>query len=149
MEILTAMHSFVVWPYRLLSHIWPLDSTLLILVELPIFKIWFLIPNPHFLSSIIVWENVLSYIIYSLLWKWSPKRSKSEEPFRFPSNCYLTLRYSDSYIQGCTVWGSFSRGLSMSGTLGLKVDSNVFYDILGHALLVGKWNELVKFAIFE
>ncbi|XP_074189167.1 fibrocystin isoform X5 [Rhinolophus sinicus] len=46
-----------------------------------------------------------------------------------------------SYIQGCTVWGSFSRGLSMSRTLGLKVDSNVFYDILGHALLVGTYTE--------
>ncbi|XP_022437810.1 fibrocystin isoform X5 [Delphinapterus leucas] len=42
-----------------------------------------------------------------------------------------------SYMRGCTVWRSFSRGLSMSRTLGLKVDSNVFYDILGHTLLVG------------
>ncbi|XP_023383464.1 fibrocystin-like [Pteropus vampyrus] len=41
----------------------------------------------------------------------------------------------DSYIQGCTVWGAFSRGLSMFGTVGLTVDSNVFYNILGHALL--------------
>ncbi|KAM7135915.1 fibrocystin isoform 7-T8 [Molossus nigricans] len=48
---------------------------------------------------------------------------------------------SGSYIQGCTVWGSFSRGLSMSGTWGLKVDRNVFYDILGHALLVGTYVE--------
>ncbi|XP_072688783.1 fibrocystin [Canis lupus baileyi] len=43
----------------------------------------------------------------------------------------------DSYVQGCTVWSSFNRGLSMSRTLGLKVDSNIFYNILGHALLVG------------
>ncbi|XP_024621685.1 fibrocystin isoform X1 [Neophocaena asiaeorientalis asiaeorientalis] len=42
-----------------------------------------------------------------------------------------------SYMRGCTVWRSFSRGLSMSRTLGLKVDGNVFYDILGHTLLVG------------
>ncbi|KAI4561087.1 hypothetical protein MJG53_021144 [Ovis ammon polii x Ovis aries] len=41
-----------------------------------------------------------------------------------------------SYLQGCTVWRSFSRGLSMSQTSSLKVDSNVFYDISGHALLV-------------
>ncbi|XP_070274536.1 fibrocystin [Myotis yumanensis] len=53
------------------------------------------------------------------------------------SSLTLVGAMRDSYIQGCTVWGSFSRGLSMSGTLGLKVDSNVFYDILGHALLVG------------
>ncbi|KAM5286797.1 fibrocystin isoform 2-T3 [Hipposideros larvatus] len=46
-----------------------------------------------------------------------------------------------SYIQGCTVWGSFSRGLSMFRTLGLKVDRNVFYNILGHALLVGTYME--------
>ncbi|KAI4531107.1 hypothetical protein MG293_018965 [Ovis ammon polii] len=45
-----------------------------------------------------------------------------------------------SYLQGCTVWRSFSRGLSMSQTSSLKVDSNVFYDISGHALLVG-WSE--------
>ncbi|KAI5941136.1 Fibrocystin [Manis javanica] len=42
----------------------------------------------------------------------------------------------DSYVQGCTVWNSFSRGLGLSRTVGLKVDSNVFYNILGHALLV-------------
>ncbi|KAB1261748.1 Fibrocystin [Camelus dromedarius] len=41
-------------------------------------------------------------------------------------------------MQGCTVWCSFSRGLSMSRTSGLRVDNNVFYNILGHALLVGK-----------
>ncbi|CAK6446893.1 unnamed protein product [Pipistrellus nathusii] len=53
------------------------------------------------------------------------------------SSLTLVGAMRDSYIQGCTMWGSFSRGLSMSGTLGLKVDSNVFYDILGHALLMG------------
>ncbi|XP_059794508.1 fibrocystin isoform X18 [Balaenoptera ricei] len=47
-----------------------------------------------------------------------------------------------SYMQGCTVWRSFSRGLSMARTLGLKVDSNVFYDILGHTLLVGASPEI-------
>nr|KAF6507232.1 PKHD1 ciliary IPT domain containing fibrocystin/polyductin [Rousettus aegyptiacus] len=47
----------------------------------------------------------------------------------------------DSYIQGCTVWGAFSRGLSMFRTVGLTVDSNVFYNILGHALLVGTYLE--------
>ncbi|ELK28746.1 Fibrocystin [Myotis davidii] len=52
------------------------------------------------------------------------------------SSLTLVGAMRDSYIQSCTVWGSFSRGLSMSGTVGLKVDSNVFYDILGHALLV-------------
>ncbi|XP_059034219.1 fibrocystin isoform X8 [Mustela lutreola] len=54
----------------------------------------------------------------------------------------------DSYIQGCTVWSSFSRGLSMSRTLGLKVDSNVFYNILGHTLLVGT-NMDVKYMSWE
>ncbi|XP_063089186.1 fibrocystin isoform X2 [Cavia porcellus] len=45
-----------------------------------------------------------------------------------------------SYIQGCTVWRSFSRGLDLGSTWGLEVDRNVFYKILGHALLVG-WSE--------
>ncbi|XP_019312940.2 fibrocystin [Panthera pardus] len=53
------------------------------------------------------------------------------------SSLTLVGALRDSYIQGCTVWSSFSRGLSMSRTLGLKVDSNTFYNILGHALLVG------------
>lgn len=44
-----------------------------------------------------------------------------------------------SYIQSCSVWGSFSRGLSMHRTWGLRVDSNIFYKILGHALLVGTY----------
>ncbi|XP_070370876.1 fibrocystin isoform X2 [Equus asinus] len=52
------------------------------------------------------------------------------------SSLTLAGAMRDSYLQGCTVWGSFSRGLSMSRTLGLKVTSNVFYNILGHALLV-------------
>ncbi|XP_054554835.1 fibrocystin isoform X2 [Talpa occidentalis] len=43
----------------------------------------------------------------------------------------------ESYIKGCSVWGSFSRGLSMARTVGLIVERNVFYNILGHALLVG------------
>ncbi|XP_052503788.1 fibrocystin [Budorcas taxicolor] len=47
-----------------------------------------------------------------------------------------------SYLQGCTVWRSFSRGLSVSQTSSLKVDSNVFYDISGHALLVGTSPEI-------
>ncbi|XP_058518216.1 fibrocystin [Ochotona princeps] len=47
----------------------------------------------------------------------------------------------DSYVQGCTVWNSFSRGLSMDSVLGLKVDSNVFFNIVGHTLLVGAYME--------
>ncbi|KAM6181769.1 fibrocystin [Erethizon dorsatum] len=47
-----------------------------------------------------------------------------------------------SYIQGCTVWSSFSRGLNLGRTCGLEVDSNVFYKILGHALLVGTHTEI-------
>uniref|UniRef100_H0XDH1 Fibrocystin n=1 Tax=Otolemur garnettii TaxID=30611 RepID=H0XDH1_OTOGA len=51
-----------------------------------------------------------------------------------------TLR--DSYVQGCTVRNSFSRGLGICRTVGLKVDSNIFYNILGHALLVGTFMEI-------
>uniref|UniRef100_A0A8C3TE47 PKHD1 ciliary IPT domain containing fibrocystin/polyductin n=1 Tax=Chelydra serpentina TaxID=8475 RepID=A0A8C3TE47_CHESE len=41
-----------------------------------------------------------------------------------------------SYIRGCSVWGSFGRGLSLSRTSELRVDSNVFYNILGHGILL-------------
>ncbi|XP_058162846.1 fibrocystin isoform X2 [Dasypus novemcinctus] len=61
---------------------------------------------------------------------------------KYLSSLTLVGAMSDSYIQGCSVWNSFSRGLSMSGTWGLKVDSNVFYNILGHALLVGTYMEI-------
>ncbi|XP_035309211.1 fibrocystin isoform X3 [Cricetulus griseus] len=44
-----------------------------------------------------------------------------------------------SYLQSCSVWGSFSRGLSMHRTWGLRVDSNIFYKIAGHALLIGTY----------
>ncbi|XP_004869101.1 fibrocystin isoform X3 [Heterocephalus glaber] len=47
-----------------------------------------------------------------------------------------------SYIRGCTVWSSFSRGLDLGRTWGLEVDSNVIYKILGHALLVGTYMEI-------
>ncbi|XP_044243103.2 fibrocystin isoform X2 [Ursus arctos] len=53
------------------------------------------------------------------------------------SSLTLVGAMRDSYVQSCTLWGSFSRGLSMSRTMGLKVDSNIFYKISGHALLVG------------
>ncbi|XP_045699280.1 fibrocystin isoform X6 [Phyllostomus hastatus] len=55
------------------------------------------------------------------------------------SSLTLVGAMRDSYMQGCTVRSSFSRGLSTSRTAGLKVDSNVFYSILGHALLVGTY----------
>ncbi|KAM9666760.1 fibrocystin [Trichechus inunguis] len=58
------------------------------------------------------------------------------------SSLTLVGALRDSYIQGCSVWNSFSRGLSMCRTLGLKVDSNVFYNILGHALLVGTYMDM-------
>ncbi|XP_038628903.1 fibrocystin [Tachyglossus aculeatus] len=48
----------------------------------------------------------------------------------------------DSYIQDCSVWDSFNRGLSLSGTSGLRVDRNVFHNILGHGLLVGTHMEM-------
>ncbi|CAH7222279.1 Pkhd1 [Phodopus roborovskii] len=44
-----------------------------------------------------------------------------------------------SYLQSCSVWGSFSRGLSIHRTWGLRVDSNIFYKIAGHALLMGAY----------
>lgn len=77
-----------------------------------------------------------SQLYYSLLWKWS---TESKETSRFTLHVCFPLSSSDSYVQSCTLWGSFSRGLSMSRTMGLKVDSNIFYKISGHALLVGKW----------
>ncbi|XP_003404487.2 fibrocystin [Loxodonta africana] len=58
------------------------------------------------------------------------------------SSLTLVGAMKNSYVQGCSVWNSFSRGLSMCGTLGLKVDSNVFYNILGHALMVGTCMEM-------
>ncbi|KAM4834528.1 fibrocystin [Thomomys bottae] len=47
-----------------------------------------------------------------------------------------------SYIHGCTVRDSFSRGLGMHEAWGLRVDGNVFYKILGHALLVGMYMDI-------
>ncbi|XP_044864776.1 fibrocystin [Mauremys mutica] len=46
-------------------------------------------------------------------------------------------RMTDSYIRGCSVWDSFGRGLSLSRTSELRVDNNVFYNILGHGILLG------------
>ncbi|XP_073938075.1 fibrocystin isoform X2 [Castor canadensis] len=58
------------------------------------------------------------------------------------SSLTLVGTLSGSYVQGCTVRDSFSRGLSMYRTQGLRVDSNVFYKISGHALLVGMHMEM-------
>uniref|UniRef100_A0A8C5X3L5 PKHD1 ciliary IPT domain containing fibrocystin/polyductin n=1 Tax=Malurus cyaneus samueli TaxID=2593467 RepID=A0A8C5X3L5_9PASS len=50
------------------------------------------------------------------------------------------LTVTDSYIRGCCVLDSFSRGLHLAGISNLSVDSNVFYNISGHGLLLGKGN---------
>ncbi|XP_074982450.1 fibrocystin isoform X2 [Caretta caretta] len=50
-------------------------------------------------------------------------------------------RMTDSYIRGCSVWDSFGRGLSLSRISELRVDNNVFYNILGHGILLGGWLE--------
>uniref|UniRef100_A0A8D0L0P7 PKHD1 ciliary IPT domain containing fibrocystin/polyductin n=1 Tax=Strix occidentalis caurina TaxID=311401 RepID=A0A8D0L0P7_STROC len=44
---------------------------------------------------------------------------------------------ADSYIRGCCVMDSFGRGLHLTGISNLSVDSNVFYNISGHGLLLG------------
>ncbi|XP_074847514.1 fibrocystin isoform X4 [Carettochelys insculpta] len=44
---------------------------------------------------------------------------------------------TDSYIRGCSVWDSFGRGLSLLRTSQLRVDNNVFHNILGHGILLG------------
>ncbi|XP_072498533.1 fibrocystin isoform X3 [Notamacropus eugenii] len=48
----------------------------------------------------------------------------------------------DSYIRGCSIQDSFSRGLSLSRTSNLIVENNVFYNILGHGLLLGTYMEM-------
>ncbi|XP_068039311.1 fibrocystin isoform X2 [Anomalospiza imberbis] len=45
---------------------------------------------------------------------------------------------ADSYIRGCCVLDSFGQGLRLSGISNLSVDSNVFYNISGHGLLLGE-----------
>uniref|UniRef100_A0A8C5MPS6 PKHD1 ciliary IPT domain containing fibrocystin/polyductin n=1 Tax=Leptobrachium leishanense TaxID=445787 RepID=A0A8C5MPS6_9ANUR len=47
-------------------------------------------------------------------------------------------RLSGSYIKGCSIINSFSRGLIVSGISGFKVEGNTFYNIRGHGLLVGE-----------
>ncbi|KAF4801061.1 Fibrocystin [Turdus rufiventris] len=44
----------------------------------------------------------------------------------------------DSYIRGCCVLDSFGQGLRLTGISNLSVDSNVFYNISGHGLLLGE-----------
>uniref|UniRef100_A0A8C3U4P5 PKHD1 ciliary IPT domain containing fibrocystin/polyductin n=1 Tax=Catharus ustulatus TaxID=91951 RepID=A0A8C3U4P5_CATUS len=50
------------------------------------------------------------------------------------------LAVTDSYIRGCCVLDSFGQGLRLTGISNLSVDSNVFYNISGHGLLLGKWS---------
>ncbi|XP_058691005.1 fibrocystin isoform X2 [Poecile atricapillus] len=45
---------------------------------------------------------------------------------------------ADSYIHGCCVLDSFGQGLRLTGISNLSVDSNVFYNISGHGLLLGE-----------
>ncbi|XP_009944264.1 PREDICTED: fibrocystin-like, partial [Leptosomus discolor] len=43
---------------------------------------------------------------------------------------------ADSYIRGCCVLDSFGQGLRLTGISNLSVDSNIFYNISGHGLLL-------------
>uniref|UniRef100_A0A8D0HLS2 PKHD1 ciliary IPT domain containing fibrocystin/polyductin n=1 Tax=Sphenodon punctatus TaxID=8508 RepID=A0A8D0HLS2_SPHPU len=45
-------------------------------------------------------------------------------------------KMTDSYVHGCSVSDSFARGLSLSRISDLRVDNNIFYNILGHGLLI-------------
>ncbi|XP_038033294.1 fibrocystin isoform X3 [Anas platyrhynchos] len=45
---------------------------------------------------------------------------------------------ADSYIRGCSVLDSVGQGLHLAGISNLSVDSNVFYNISGHGLLLGE-----------
>ncbi|XP_029893831.1 fibrocystin [Aquila chrysaetos chrysaetos] len=47
-------------------------------------------------------------------------------------------RMADSYIHGCCVLDSFGQGLHLTGISNLSVDSNIFYNISGHGLLLGE-----------
>ncbi|XP_030346033.1 fibrocystin isoform X2 [Strigops habroptila] len=49
-----------------------------------------------------------------------------------------SARMADSYIRGCCVLDSFGQGLCLTGISNLSVDSNVFYNISGHGLLLGE-----------
>ncbi|OCT81394.1 hypothetical protein XELAEV_18028213mg [Xenopus laevis] len=63
------------------------------------------------------------------------------QPFkRHPSALTIAgdICMPDSYIRGCSIIHSFSRGISISGTSAFTVENNVFYNIKGHGLLVGE-----------
>ncbi|XP_064506857.1 fibrocystin isoform X1 [Pseudopipra pipra] len=45
---------------------------------------------------------------------------------------------ADSFIHGCCVLNSFGQGLRLTGISNLSVDSNVFYNISGHGLVLGE-----------
>ncbi|XP_009584333.1 PREDICTED: fibrocystin-like [Fulmarus glacialis] len=45
---------------------------------------------------------------------------------------------ADSYIRGCCILDSFGQGLRLTGISNLSVESNVFYNISGHGLLLGE-----------
>uniref|UniRef100_A0A8C9NL52 PKHD1 ciliary IPT domain containing fibrocystin/polyductin n=1 Tax=Serinus canaria TaxID=9135 RepID=A0A8C9NL52_SERCA len=55
----------------------------------------------------------------------------------FQHHC-SALTVTDSYIRGCCVLDSFGQGLHLRGISNLSVDSNVFYNISGHGLLLGE-----------
>ncbi|XP_053129194.1 fibrocystin [Hemicordylus capensis] len=43
---------------------------------------------------------------------------------------------SNSYVKNCVVFNSFARGVSLSGVSELRVENNIFYNIMGHGLRI-------------
>ena len=55
---------------------------------------------------------------------------------KYPINFHELGVCDESYIRGNSIWKSFNRGVAIHGVHNLRVQNNVFYDIMGHAVFI-------------
>ena len=55
---------------------------------------------------------------------------------RYPIHFHMAGNVSNSYIRNCAIHHSFNRGITVHGVNQLRIQNNVLYDIIGHAIFL-------------
>ena len=55
---------------------------------------------------------------------------------RHPINFHNLGTTHNSYVRGNSIWQSYNRGIAIEGVHNLRINDNVLYDIVGHAVFL-------------
>jgi cell migration-inducing and hyaluronan-binding protein len=55
---------------------------------------------------------------------------------RYPINFHQLGFFHDSYVRGNAIWATYNRAIAIHGARNLRVQDNVIYDVMGHAVFI-------------